>query len=423
MRIRRPHSRFAAPPGPAVRRLAALALVALIAAVVAAALIAHGGRGGGMRVLVESERSGLALEPGAMVKMHGVQIGTVTAVHTTALDTASGAGAAGDAGTTVEVSVDRSADPIPADVHAAIRSTTVFGAKYVTLLGPAGAQAAPAGERLSDGDRIPADNVTVEVESLFESLTRLTREASPDKLDAVLTAVADGVEHRGRQLGETLDNAAGFLDVLAVRRQTLDRDIAAAADTSATYDQAAPHILDTLDHAATTSRTVSARDALLATLLPDVTAASDNAGALLSDNADALADDAAALVPTTALFDRYAPGIPCFFRGANTTRKASEPVSGGNGATMILRSTLLFGLDPYDPAEDLPQVRGTGGPRCGGLPKLTMADVPAPYVAADTGANPVGTRPETPRILPDKILWLLTGGTGGTDGTTEEAPR
>src|SRR5699024_9205805 len=121
MRIRRTPSRPAAQPGPAVRRLAALALVGLIAAVVAGALIADNSRGGGMCVYVESGRAGLVLAPGAMVKMHGVQIGTVAAVHTDSVSEASGS--AGDAGTTVEVSVDRSAGPIPADVHAAIRWT------------------------------------------------------------------------------------------------------------------------------------------------------------------------------------------------------------------------------------------------------------------------------------------------------------
>src|SRR5690606_19619785 len=88
----------------------------------------HGFRGSftpGVTVTVESGRSGLMLEDGAMVKAHGVHVGSVTAVQQTA------------SGAVIELRLDPDAAArLPADPGADIRATTVFGAKYVTLTDP-----------------------------------------------------------------------------------------------------------------------------------------------------------------------------------------------------------------------------------------------------------------------------------------------
>ncbi|MDT5189003.1 MAG: phospholipid/cholesterol/gamma-HCH transport system substrate-binding protein, partial [Mycobacterium sp.] len=87
-------------------------------------------------VTLVSERAGLVMETGGKVKMRGVEVGRIQAIH-------SG---------TDQVELNLEIDPnqaryIPANVQARIRATTAFGAKYVDLIYPAD----PSPKRLSAG--------------------------------------------------------------------------------------------------------------------------------------------------------------------------------------------------------------------------------------------------------------------------------
>ncbi|WP_024795779.1 MCE family protein [Tomitella biformata] len=377
-----------------LRRLAALGLVAALGAVIALSLASYrGGVGGAVAITVDSSRSGLVLEPGAMVKMHGVQVGTVTTV------------AHHGAGARLELRLDAdSARLIPQDVAAEIRSTTVFGAKFVRLSAPT--PATPA-QPIAAGTVIPTDRVTVEINTIFESLTTVLSAVEPQKLNATLTALAQGLQGRGDALGESVENINVFLAELNRRLPTLEHDITAAADLAVVYADAAPDLLATLAHLTPTARTIAERDAELRATLLGAISMSDAGQALLAENADDIDAALATLRPTAALLGQYSGGITCFLMGVDETRKLAEPVSGGNGATMLLNSTLLLGVEPYTTPENLPVVQASGGPRCGALPKLTIADVPAPYLVADTGANPFGLGQTAPQLRPDSLLRVL----------------
>lgn len=380
-----------------LRRLAALGLVAVLGAIVAVTLAAYrGGLGADAVVItVDSGRSGLVLEPGAMVKMHGVQIGAVTAVD------AHGAGAR----LTLRLDPD-AARLVPQDVAAEISSTTVFGAKFVRLRAVQ-PQTGPPAQPIRGGAVIPADRVTVEINTIFESLTTVLSAVEPQKLNATLTALAQGLQGRGDALGESVENINVFLAELNRRLPTLAHDISAAADLAVVYADAAPDLLAALEHLTPTARTIAERDAELRATLLGAIAMSDAGRLLLAENAADIDAALATLRPTADLLGRYSSGIACFLMGVDETRKLAEPVSGGNGASMLLNSTLLLGVDPYTAPENLPVVRASGGPRCGALPKLTMADVPAPYLVADTGANPFGLGQSAPQLRPDSLFSLL----------------
>ncbi len=79
---------------------------------------------------------------------------------------------------------------------------------------------------------------------------------------------------------------------------------------------------------------------------------------------------------------------------------------------MMLKSTFLLGTDPYEYPRNLPVVEATGGPRCGPLPIVTVDETPAPYVVANTGANPFEAGNTSPVFVPDSLFELLTGGAG-----------
>jgi phospholipid/cholesterol/gamma-HCH transport system substrate-binding protein len=377
-----------------------LGLVGIVAAAVGASYLSYSGVVADavdppVDVTIESGRAGLVMQPGALVKMHGVEVGKVTAVRQTA------------DGAEVDIRLAASeADTIPANVDADIAATTIFGAKYVTLVDPAD----PGTRPIATGARIDAGSVTVEVNSVFESLTTVLAAVDPQKFNSTLTALATAFRGRGAELGRTIDDTNSLLATLEPSIPALRKDITSTADTANVYAEAAPDLLATLGNLSTTADTIVQKKDTLDGFLLSAIGLGDTGNAVLSDNSAALSDVIHTLRPTAILTNEYSPMITCFLQGADVARGYAEKVSGGNGRTMLLNSTILFGVPPYTYEKDLPEVAASGGPRCGDLPVLGAEDVPAPYVVADTGSNPFRAGNTGPVLSPSSILDFLPGG-------------
>ena len=109
-------------------------------------------------ITVEADRTGLLMDPGADVKLHGVVVGRVGEV------TADQDGAT----LTLEVDKGRLAE-IPADATVRIVPPTVFGAKYVELR----TATAPGGPALEPGTVISGARVTVEINQTFDAARQM----------------------------------------------------------------------------------------------------------------------------------------------------------------------------------------------------------------------------------------------------------
>ncbi|MBB5917814.1 phospholipid/cholesterol/gamma-HCH transport system substrate-binding protein [Nocardia transvalensis] len=375
------------------KKAAALGLAVVLAGVLALTYAAYRGAfRPAVPITVESGRAGLALRSGALVKRHGVEVGRVVGVEN------------GPGGAVVEVRLDRhAAAAVPSDTRADITSTTVFGEKYITLTDPPD----PSTRSIAAGATIRAGSVTVEIDSVFESLTAILRAVDPAKLNVTLSAVAGALRGQGDDLGRAIDDANAVLAQIDPLLPQLRHDMRSTADTTEIYADAADDLSDTLTRASTTADTLVDTADTLDHVLLAVIGMSDTGTQVLSANADPLTSAITLLDPTTSLLGEYAPEITCFLQGADEARTLAEPVSGGNGASMLLRSTLLLGTSPYTYPDNLPVVRASGGPRCGSLPKTTMADVPTPYVVADTGANPFRDSTGGRRLVPGSLLDLL----------------
>ena len=113
------------------------------------------------------------------------------------------AGSARSAAATDGASLNLEIDPdqiryIPANVEAQISATTAFGTKFVDLVYPAN----PSPERLAAGAVLHSKNVSTEVNTVFENVVELLKLDRSAKLNAVLTAVADGVRGQGERIGQ-----------------------------------------------------------------------------------------------------------------------------------------------------------------------------------------------------------------------------
>jgi phospholipid/cholesterol/gamma-HCH transport system substrate-binding protein len=354
--------------------LAALLVLAIVAGVALSLGAFNGSFTKTVPVFLLSDRSGLVMEPSAKVKMRGVEVGRVAAVS--------------GGGDTAKLQLDiepGQIQEIPANVEARINATSLFGAKFVDLISPEN----PSPQRLSAGAVVRAQNVTVEVNTVFENLVLLIKQIDPAKLNAVLSALAEGFRGQGEQMGKGITAADDVLKELNSRTDTIREDWRTLGAVSDTYSGAAQNILASLSAASTTSATVTAQAKNLDALLLGLAGMAEAGVAVLGPTKDNFVKGVNLLQPTTDLLMTYNSSLTCLLVGAKTALdKGLRDAMGGNGRTAIMDSGLMLGDDPYRYPDNLPIVAAKGGPggkpSCGSLPDVAK-NWPVRYLVANTG--------------------------------------
>src|ERR1700758_810854 len=192
-------------------------------------------------VKMTSDRAGLVLETNAKVMLRGVQVGRVSQI---------GSGR-DEAKLRLEIDPDQ-IRYIPANVQAQISATTAFGAKFVDLEYPQN----PSPARLSAGAVLHSKNVSTEINTVFENVVDLLNMVDPLKLNAVLSAVAEGVRGQGERMGEATTDLNQVLTALNARTETIRADWRSFKNFNDTYAAAADDIMTILNAASTTATTV-----------------------------------------------------------------------------------------------------------------------------------------------------------------------
>ena len=326
-------------------------------------------------VTLTSDRSGLVMETGAKVKMRGVQVGRVSGI----------AGGQGDASLRLEIEPDQ-IRYIPANVGAQIRSTTAFGAKFVDLVYPS----EPSPQRLAAGAVLQSANVTTEVNTVFENVVNLLDMVDPAKINAVLTAVADGVRGQGPRMGEATTDLNQVLKALNDRSDKIRDDWRSFKSFNDTYAAAAPDIVAILNSGSTVATTIADRAQALDTLLLNTIGFGQSGRDLLETSGDKLVNAVNILEPTTALLMKYNPVYTCWLQGATWTldNGGYEAWGGKDGKSAVYDIALLLGNDPYQYPDNLPIVAAKGGPggkpSCGSMPDPTK-NFPVRQLVTNTG--------------------------------------
>lgn len=325
-------------------------------------------------VTLTSDRAGLMMDPGGRVRMRGVEVGHVGAVKSDA----------------EHVSLELQIDPdqikyIPANVEAQIKATTAFGNKYIEFTYPDNASP----KRLFAGAVVHSRNVATEVNTVFENLVDLVRQVDPAKLNAVLTAVAEGVRGQGQTMGDAIGSANKVVTALNTRSETIRGDWRSLAGFSDTYAGAAQNLLDTLSSATPTSATITGHATALDDLLLNLIGLAQTGIDLIEPNQKNFVDAINILEPTTNLLMKYNPEYTCLLVGSKwyLDNMAYQAV-GGNGYSVILDTGLLLGNDPYVYPDNLPIVAAKGGPGgkpgCGSLPNASK-NFPVRALVVNTG--------------------------------------
>ena len=326
-------------------------------------------------VTLTSDRAGLVMETGAKVELRGVQVGRVSYI--------------GDSKNMASLRLEIDPDQIryiPANVQAQISATTAFGAKFIELVYPQN----PSRARLAAGAVLHSKNVSTEINTVFENVVDLLKVIDPVKLNAVLTAVADGVRGQGERIGEATTDLNQVLLALNARSDIIRQDWRSFKNFNDTYDAAAQDILTILNAASTTSTTVVNHSTALDALLLNAIGFSRAGTNLLGTSRDNLVASVNTLEPTTNLLLQYNPEYTCFLQGATwyLDHGGYAAWGGADGRTLQLDVALLGGNDPYMYPDNLPMVAAKGGPGgkpgCGSLPDATK-NFPVRQLITDTG--------------------------------------
>ena len=321
-----------------------------------------------VRIKLEADSLGNQLDPRADVKLRGLLVGEVRAVH------ADGRKA------TLDIALKpQYVEYIPSDVHARLLPKTLFGEKYVDLVPPARSSARP----IRAGDVITQDRtrVGIELQQLMNDLLPLLRTVQPGKLNATLSAFATALEGRGDRIGDNLTRVEAYLHRLNPHLPSLTEDFARLADVAEIYGDAAPDLMNILRNTVTTSRTLVEQRDDLASALTTTAAAAGTANDFLDANGDRLITLGRVSRPTLELFARYSPEYPCLLAGLVHEEQASEQAF--RGGTMHITLEVVRQQGAYEPGEE-PRFGDRSGPDCRDLPNPS---VPAPGVHLNDGSK------------------------------------
>jgi phospholipid/cholesterol/gamma-HCH transport system substrate-binding protein len=327
-----------------------------------------------------SSRAGLVLDPGSKVTYNGVPIGRVAGVGTVNGD---------DLKVRVLLDIDpRYLKLLPANVETSIQATTVFGNKYVAFRSPE----KPSAQRVSTTTPIDVSAVTTEFSTLFETITAISEQVDPIKLNQTLSATAQALSGLGGKFGQSLVNGNAILDDLNPRLPQLRQDIRGLADLGDVYTGAAPDLFSGLDNAARSAATFNTqRKNIDAALMAAIGFAGTGAD-ILERGGPYLQRGAQDLLPTSKLLDDYQGEIFCMIRNYHDVApELNEALGGDNGYSLASSGTLysIGSANTYVYPDNLPRVNAHGGPegKPGCWQKITRDLWPAPYLVMDTGLS------------------------------------
>ena len=325
-----------------------------------------------------AQRSGLVMDSGSKITLNGVVIGRVGKVYSTTRD--------GKSMAQVELRVDSHYVPsIPANVHADIKASTVFGNKYVALSTPKD----PSPAHISSADVIDASTVTTEFNTLFETVTSIAEKVDPVRLNLTLSALAESLNGLGTRFGRSIVNGNAVLDDINPQMPQIRYDIAHLADLADVYAGASPDLWNGLDKAVITAGSLNAQQSDIDAALLASIGFGNTAGDVFERGSPYLVRALADLVPSSQLLDKYSPAILCGIRNFGKALPAALDSFGGNGYSLNTVTEIVGAPNPYVYPDNLPRTNGRGGP--GGAPgcwqTIDRNFWPAPYLVLDAGAS------------------------------------
>ncbi|TDP95166.1 MCE family protein [Labedaea rhizosphaerae] len=345
-----------------------------------------------VKVTLRTDHVGNQLRVGSDVKVRGLLVGEVRAIH------ANGRASGGLGGDEAEIELALQPDKVdllPANVSARLLPKTLFGERYVDLHLPA----TPDAHHLGENSVIQQDRSTsaIELEQVLNNLMPVLQAVRPEKLATTLTALSQALDGRGQKLGKTLVSLNSYLDRFNPKLPEVTEDLDRLADFADTYATAAPDLVQALSDLTVTSRTFADQRQQLAALFTGLTTASDDLTTFLAASGPNLILLAGNSRKTLELLAEYSGTFPCLFDQLNRLRPLVDKAFGAGtkqpGAHVQV--TVVPGRGKYVPGRDDPSYTKHGAPECylaGGVsapvnptPAATTAPAKEPVPTGDLG--------------------------------------
>ncbi|ORA38044.1 MCE family protein [Mycobacterium aquaticum] len=239
MRLRRRRNRPTSRPRLAVRGVAAI----LTGIAVAAALVA---RATGNLDRTDDVFVGVPVSAGLItsqspVRYHGVNVGRIAAIES------------GTATSRVRLAIEPAAlQMIPSSVLARIVPRTFFGDIYLQLVDGPGDRSLSG---LRRGETISIDHSpdAMALYDVFTKIVDLFSQIRPERMQTALTAISQSLDHRGAQIGSTIDDLSAAADTLTPSLTRFLDSTPQFRDVMTALHTATPDIVTTLSAATSVS--------------------------------------------------------------------------------------------------------------------------------------------------------------------------
>jgi phospholipid/cholesterol/gamma-HCH transport system substrate-binding protein len=350
-------------------------------------------------VTLTAPRAGLEMDRGNKVKYRGIQIGKVDDISY------------GGEEAQLKLAIDGGElHYIPSNAAVHIASSTVFGAKSVEFIPPK----SPSPAALRPGAHLAVSAVSLEVNTLFQSLMGLLQKIDPVELNGTLSALAEGLRGHGKDLGGVLSGLNTLTQQLNPKLPTLQRDFRKTAVVANIYADAAPDLVTVFNNTPTIARTVVDEQSNLNTALLSTIGLSNNAYDTLEPAEQNLIDAIKRLRAPLKVTADYSPEFGCLFGAINRGIQEFAPILGVKKAGLFTSSSFVLGAPTYTYPESLPRVNASGGPNCRGLPDLPTKQTGgswyrAPFLVTDNANIPYEPFTEVQVDAPSTLQWLFHG--------------
>jgi phospholipid/cholesterol/gamma-HCH transport system substrate-binding protein len=382
-----------------VRLAAALLASLLLAAVVLTYLSYTAAFSSFDTVTVTAPRAGLVMDRGGKVKYRGIQIGTVDNISY-----------ANDQAQLTLAIDDGQLGYIPANAPVHIAGNTIFGAKSVEFIPPK----SPLANSLRPGAHLAASAVSLEVNTLFQSLIELLHKIDPVELNGTLSALAEGLRGHGDDFGTLLAGLNTLSRQLNPKLPTLQQDFRKTAMVANIYSDAAPDLVSVFNNTPTIAKTVVDQQSNLNKTLLAAIGLSNNAYDTLAPAEQDLIAALQRLRAPLKVAGDYSPEFGCLFAGIERGIEEFAPLIGVRKAGLFTSSSFILGAPSYTYPESLPRVNASGGPNCRGLPDIPTKQsggswYRAPFLVTDNANIPYEPFTEMQVDAPSTLQWLFHG--------------
>ncbi|MEE6163825.1 MULTISPECIES: MCE family protein [unclassified Mycolicibacterium] len=316
------------------------------------------------------------------VRYHGVNVGRIAAIES------------GIATSRVRLAIEPGAlQVIPSSVVARIVPRTFFGDIYLQLVDGPGDRSASG---LRRGDTISIDHSpdAMALYDVFTKIVDLFSQIRPERMQTALTAISQSLDHRGAEIGSTIDDLSAAADTLTPSLMRILDTTPQFRDVMTALHTATPDIVTTLSAATSVSNRMVEDQRHFSTAIDGFARFSGVLTAFLSDHREQLitvVDAAGKILATTAT---QPLGLVDTLAGAQAFGEAGVKVF-ASGKFNITAVATFAGPMPYS-LSDCPIYGARSGAHCAdAAPSAAVPEQPA-----DPLLRPAADLPLTPFTPP-----------------------